>query len=630
MRILPAVNVPAPPGPVKTGPDSWSFSVWAPHCGAVNLQLYDPQTQVLPMQPDPSRSRAGWWIAEASGLRHSQRYGVVTGRHTRPDPASHWQPDGVHWPSALVDHDAFTWTESGFVPPRQDELIVYELHVGCFTRGGGFDSAVARLDHLAKLGVNAIEVMPVAQCPGDRNWGYDGVSLYAVQQSYGGPMAFKRFVDACHARGMAVILDVVYNHLGPEGNYLSEFGPYFSNKIRTPWGEAVNFDGPDSDPVRDFFIANAIHWFENYRIDGLRLDAVHAIHDERPLHFLAQLSLAVHRYAAKKPFTPLLIAETHANDPALVTPVAAGGYGMDAAWSDDHHHSLHSMLTGERQGYYVDYGSLDQVAATLARGFYFCGQFSRWNGRAHGLPADHLPGETFVVFNQTHDMVGNRPGSERLSSLAPREAQYPAAALLLLGPYIPMLFMGEEWGETAPFFYFTDHGDPGLARAVRFGRTREFAGFGWKKKPPDPQKDATFLDSKLDWSKLEQPESAGLLRWTQELIRLRREHPALRGCDRSGLRVWPFCGGNVLVFERAAAGLRCVVVCNCSNTEQAFDITALLGKETMGKALLLAGSQEERFGGPGQRDGPGITAESIDAFWCGIVEISEINGRQMN
>ena len=516
------------PRPVEIGPQriagGWSFTVWVPLAKRLILEL--PGSGVGPLGLRPDREEPGYWRAEVEGLPEGALYGFrVDDGPLRPDPASSLQPRGVHEPSALVDHGTYCWRCPTFRPPDMRDIIFYELHVSAFTPEGTFDAAISRLDDLAELGVTAVEVMPVSQFPGSRNWGYDGAHPFSVQNTYGGPAGFKRFVDACHERGLAVILDVVYNHLGPEGNYLAEFGPYFSARYTTPWGQAINFDGPHSSGVRNFFVQNALFWFRHYRIDGLRLDAVHSIHDQGPRHILRELAEARDSFAQETGRRPLLIAESHLNHPGLVEPHARNGMGLDAMWSDDFHHSLHAFLTGERNGFYADFGSLEHVADTVEHGFAYEGQISTYWKRAQGVPGRHLPASALVNYLQTHDMTGNRPHGERLSTLVGFERAKAAAALLLLTPYVPLLFMGEEYAEDRPFLYFVSHGDQSLSEAVWAGRKREFAAFAWSvgcADTRDPQDPETFRCSTLDWGKRGAGLHARMLAFYRECIRLRR------------------------------------------------------------------------------------------------------------
>jgi maltooligosyltrehalose trehalohydrolase len=452
----------------------------------------------------------------------------LDGAEPLPDPRSVRQPFGSQGASRTYDHGAFAWTDRGWRGGPLHGSVIYELHVGTFTPEGTFDAAVARLDHLRDLGVDTVELMPVAAFPGRHGWGYDGINLWAVHEPYGGPDGLKRFVDACHARRLAVVLDVVYNHVGV-GNRLSEFGPYFTEAHVTPWGPAVNLDQPGSDEVRDFIVGNALMWLRDYHLDGLRLDAVHALEDRRALHLLEELAAEVQALAALLNRELVLIAESDANDPRLVTSREAGGYGLTAQWSDDFHHAVHAAITGERQGYYCDFGSLAALAKTLTKVFFHDGSWSAFRGRTHGRQVDvfRVPAHRFLGYLQDHDQVGNRAVGDRISALATPELVKVGAGLVLTAPFTPMLFMGEEWGAGTPWQYFTDHPDPGLARAVAEGRRAEFAAHGWAGGVPDPQDEATFLHSKLDWAEVGREPHAGLLAWYRELIALRRGRPEL-------------------------------------------------------------------------------------------------------
>jgi maltooligosyltrehalose trehalohydrolase len=416
--------------------------------------------------------------------------------------------------------------------------VIYELHIGTFSPEGTFDGVIGRLEHLAGLGVTHVELMPVAEFPGVRGWGYDGVDLWAPHHAYGGPDGLKRLVDACHARGLAVLLDVVYNHLGPSGNYLGRFGPYFTSRFRTPWGDAMNFDGAGSDEVRRFVCDNARMWLRDYHVDGLRLDAVHAIADGSAVHILEQLAQEVEKLAASLGRHLVLIAESNLNDPRIVQPPSAGGYGIDAQWNDDFHHALHTVLTGERHGYYADFGRLADLATAFRRGFVYAGEYSVFRDRRHGRPAIGVSGNRFVVSAQNHDQVGNRALGERASLLMSEGRLHIAAALLLTSPFVPMLFQGEEWGASTPFLYFTDHAEPELVEAVRKGRCQEFAAFGWDPTAvPDPQARDTFERSRLDWGERRREPHARLLDWHRRLIALRRRSPALTDGDLARVRV---------------------------------------------------------------------------------------------
>jgi len=435
----------------------------------------------------------------------------------------------VHGPSRLVDHAAFAWTDDGWeggVPLA--EAVIYELHVDTFCPEATYEGVIPRLDHLVDLGVTAVELLPVAEYPGRWGWGYDGVDLYAPNSVDGGPEGLKRLVDACHAKGLSVIFDVVYNHLGPSGNYLGEYGPYFTDRYGTPWGEAVNLDGADSDPVRDFVLDNALMWLRDYHADGLRLDAVHAIVDTSATHILEELAGRVDGLGAETGRARFLIAESDLNDPRVVADREVGGFGIDAQWSDDFHHALHAALTGERAGYYADFGSIGHLAKAMRQAFVYDGSYSTHRRRRHGRTPVGIPSTRFLGYLQNHDQVGNRAMGERSSSLLSDGLLRVAAALVLLGPAVPMLFQGEEWGASTPFLYFTDHDDPELGKAVTEGRRREFASFGWDPSDvPDPQDPETFRRSKLDWDEVARPPHVGLLDWHRRLIALRRSTPVL-------------------------------------------------------------------------------------------------------
>jgi maltooligosyltrehalose trehalohydrolase len=427
-----------------------------------------------------------------------------------------------------VDHDEFEWTDKLWKGRPLAGSVVYEMHTGTFTPEGTFESAIARLDHIVDLGVTTVELMPVAEFSGERGWGYDGVDLYAPHHAYGGPEGLKRLVDACHSRGLAVLLDVVYNHLGPAGNYLREFGPYFTDRYSTPWGEAINFDGAFSHEVRAFFIDNALMWLRDYHFDGLRIDAVHAIVDTSATHLLEELASRVMELEGHLDRKLTLIAESDLNDPRIVTPRSAGGQGIDGQWSDDFHHALHGLLTGERDGYYADFGSVSHVATALTNAYVYAGEYSPFRKRVHGRPPVGLSGHRFLGYLQNHDQIGNRAAGDRSSMLVSHDLLKVGAALVITAPFTPMLFMGEEWGASSPFLYFTAHKDPALGRAVSDGRRREFEAFGWNPADvPDPQAAETFERSKLVWDEIDEQPHADLLEWHKELLRLRASTPAL-------------------------------------------------------------------------------------------------------
>jgi maltooligosyltrehalose trehalohydrolase len=505
--------------PIREG--GWNFAVWAPKHERIDLHLPGNRPEFIPMR----RDGIGYHSVVVGNLQAGGKYFYRFGdSHERPDPASRRQPDGVHGPSELVDLRDFEWTDRDWKGVALEDSVFYELHVGTFSREGAFAALLAALDELAALGVTTIEIMPIAQFPGSRNWGYDGAYPFAVQNSYGTPRDLQRFVNATHSRGLAVALDVVYNHLGPEGNYLSEYGPYFTDRYKTPWGAALNFDGPDSDEVRHFFIENALYWLENFHIDALRLDAIHGIFDASAFPFLAELSKEVEAFAVGAGRTISLVAESDLNDSRVLRSRCDGGLGMASQWSDDFHHSVHTLLTGEKSGYYEDFGEMRHLAGTLKQGWYYTGQYSRHRRRRHGNRPPPFKGSNYVVCTQNHDQVGNRALGERLSSLVNFESLKLAAGVNLLSPFVPLLFMGEEYGETAPFLYFTSHGDPNLAEAVRGGRAEEFQAFRWEGQIPDPQAESTFARSRLNRNLVREEPHRTLLRFYQKLLRFRSDY----------------------------------------------------------------------------------------------------------
>ncbi|AGK80922.1 malto-oligosyltrehalose trehalohydrolase [Streptomyces microflavus] len=511
------------------------FEVWAPEADTVVLEAAEVR---YPMERDPLRE--GWWSAGAEAV-DGDRYGFrVDDGPLLPDPRSRRQPDGPDGPSAVVDQGAYAWRE-GWAGRRLTRAVLYELHVGTYTPEGTFDAAAARLGHLAELGVTHVSLMPVCPFPGTNGWGYEGVSLWAVHEPYGGPEGLKRFVDTAHGLGLGVILDVVHNHLGPSGNYLPAFGPYFTDTHHTPWGAAVNLDAPGSDEVRAFLLGSALAWLRDYRLDGLRLDAVHALADTRALTFLEELSTAVDALAVELGRPLGLIAESDLCDPRTTTPRPAGGLGLHAQWNDDFHHALHTALTGESQGYYADFARapLAALAKTVTSAFFHNGTWSSFRGRTHGRPVDvtRSPAHRFVGYAQTHDQIGNRALGDRLAASLSPGLQACAATLVLTGPFTPMLFMGEEWGARTPWQFFTDHTDPELAEAVRNGRRREFGAHGWAEEEiPDPQDPATRDRSCLDWSEPEREPHARLLDWYRRLIALRRTLPDLHDPDLASVK----------------------------------------------------------------------------------------------
>ncbi len=550
------------------------FIVWAPFAERVEVHLTASDERVLPLKKDGK----GYHRAIAENVAPGSLYLYrLDGTTERPDPASRFQPQGVHGPSQVVDTH-FPWQDGGWAGLLLEDYIIYELHTGTFTAEGTFTAIIPHLDMLREMGITALELMPVAQFPENRNWGYDGVYPFAVQESYGGPEGLKQFVDACHRQGMAVILDVVYNHLGPEGNYLADFGPYFTGRYQTPWGRALNFDGPDSDEVRRFFIENALYWIRKFHIDALRLDALHAILDTSAFSFIEELAFAVHNEAKKMNRKVYLIGESAANNARLIIEAPAGGYGIDAQWSDDFHHAVHVLLTGEKTGYYQDYGKFRQLVKAFEEGFVYSGEYSAYRRHRHGTSSKDIPARRFVVCIQNHDQVGNRAQGDRLIGLVSFEKLKLAAALYLLSPFVPLVFMGEEYGEKAPFPYFTSHSEPALIEAVRRGRREEFAAFRWQGEIPDPQDEATFESAHLNHKLRHESQHRTLFAYYQELIRLRREVPALRNLDKKAMKVVGYDKEKILCLHRWQLASEVVIIYNCGEDESAVSLPVPEGR----------------------------------------------------
>lgn len=569
-------------------PTATTFLVWAPLARQVETHLLDNDTYI-PMQ----RTGDGYFTCTITDITAGTRYRYrLDGEKERPDPTSRSQPDGVHGPSAVVD-PAFAWTDTAWQPPTLRNSVIYELHVGTFTTEGTFEAIIPHLSYLHDLGVTTIQLMPVAQFPGARNWGYDGVQLYAPHHAYGGVTGLKRLVNAAHEHGLAVMLDVVYNHLGPEGNYLWDYGPYFTDRYHSPWGDSVNLDGPHSDPVRRFFIDNAIYWLDQFHIDGLRLDAIHGLFDSTARPFVGELAAAAHDWAARHNRRVQIVAETHHSDRRLTLSREANGLGLDGQWLDDLHHLLHVALTGESDGYYADYQDFRLLPRMLTERFAYTGQYSQVFGRRHGTSARDIPADRFIVATQTHDQIGNRMLGERLTQLTDFDGLKLAAALLVCSPYTPMLFMGEEYGETAPFLYFVSHGDPDLVEAVRKGRAAEFARFNWSAEPPDPQAEATFDRSKLDHRLRQSGQHAMLHALYRDLLALRREHPALTNPHPEATTVYADTDAHIVCIERRDGGQAVRICLN-------FDREAVQVLDLPGEAM--AGWHRIR--------------DSYDAAWC--------------
>jgi maltooligosyltrehalose trehalohydrolase len=577
-------------GATYLGGDRVHFCVWAPSTQTVEVHLVGSNERRLPLQ----REYGGYYQATFEGVKAGSLYFYrLDGNKEHPDPASRFQPQGVHGPSQVVD-SSFAWEDISWPGLPLDNYVIYELHVGTFTPEGTFEAVITHLDELKRSGITAVELMPVAQFPGNRNWGYDGVYPFAAQNSYGGYEGLKRLVNACHQKGMAVLLDVVYNHLGPEGNYLGDFGPYFTRRYSTPWGLALNFDGDESDAVRRFFIENALYWVAECHVDALRLDAIHAILDHSPEPFVEELALAVHHVGERLNRRIHVIAESHLNDARLVRSRELGGYGLDAVWNDDFHHTLHTLLTGERSGYYQDFGKFQHLAKSFREGFVYTGEYAPFWRRRRGVPSRDIPAQRFVVFAQNHDQVGNRVWGERLSHLASFESLKLAAGVVLLSPFIPLLFMGEEYGETAPFQYFISHTDPALIEAVRRGRREEFSAFLGQEEPPDPQDEATFQRAKLNHHLRHDGDHGVLLEFYMELMRLRRELPALANLSKEHLEVTADEGENILFLRRWQQDSQVLAVFNFADASSVIRLPL-----PHGQWRKLLDSAARRWHGPG-------------------------------
>ncbi len=534
-----------------------NFEVWAPNANSLRVKIGETLHAL-------ERREHGFWRGAVEIAAPDTEYWlVIDAGDPVPDPRSAWQPHGIDGPSRIVDHSAFPWTDQAWQPKPLSSAVIYELHVGTFTSSGTFKGVIEHLDHLLELGVTHLELMPVNEFSGRWGWGYDGVDLYAPHHAYGTPDELKDLVNTCHAKGLAVVLDVVYNHFGPAGCHVNKFGPYFTDAYRTPWGSAVNLDHKGSPEVRRFFSDNALMWLRDYHLDGLRLDAVHAFHDRSATHFLEYLSSQVNALASQIGRHLVLIAESDLNDPRIVTSREAGGFGIDAQWSDDFHHALHALLTGERNGYYEDFGSLAQLAKSLQNAYVYDGAYSPYRDRLHGRRTGGLSGHRFLAYSQTHDQIGNRSQGERLCHLLSPERQKIAAALVLTSPFVPMLFQGEEFGASSPFQYFTHHEDPALAKMVSEGRRSEFIAFGWDPNDvPDPQDPATFERSKLNWRDVEREPHASLLRWYKDLIALRKSTSELTDGRMDRVEVNFDERARWLVVKRGKVEIVCNLACN--------------------------------------------------------------------
>ena len=576
------------PGAIYLGDSRCQFVVWAPLAQRVDVHIKAPRERALPLKKDVR----GYHHAVVEGVEPDSLYLYrLDNQKEHPDPASRLQPQGVHGPSQVVD-SRFSWKDDYWAGPPLEDYVIYEVHVGTFTPEGTFDAIIPYLDELKELGITALELMPIAQFPGSRNWGYDGVYPFAVQNSYGKPEDIKRLVNACHQKELAVVLDVVYNHLGPEGNYLRYFGPYFTDRYRVPWGDALNFDGPDSDEVRRFFIENALYWITEFHVDALRLDALHAILDISPRSFQEELAACVHKQAERLNRRVYLIAESALNDSRLTRSPDLGGYGMDAQWNDDFHHSLHALLTGEQTGYYQDFGRLQHLVKAFQEGFVYSGEYSPYFRRKRGTSSKNIPAHRFVVFAQNHDQVGNRMQGERLSQLVSLDRLKLAAGIVLLSPFIPLIFMGEEYGETAPFQYFIDYSTPELIEAVQRGRQEEFAAFQCQGELPHPQDEATFLRSRLNHHLHKTGHHRVILEFYRELIRLRKGIPALACLSKNSMQVMGYEKSQILFVHR------------WSRDDEAITVFKFNSNQASTTLPIRAGQWRKRF-------------DSEDERWCG-------------
>lgn len=578
------------------------FSVWAPEKEEMTLHIVHPFDREFVMNKDDF----GYFSIEVEKTGDGCRYFYKPdGKTDVPDPASHFQPEGVHGPSQVVDHSMFRWKDNSWKSIPLKDLIIYEIHVGTFTREGTFEAIIKRLDELAETGINALELMPVTQFPGSRNWGYDGVFPYSVQNTYGGPEGLKKLVDACHRKGIDVILDIVYNHLGPEGNCFPMYGPYFTDKYKVPWGDAINFDEAWSDGVRDYFSANPGHWLENYHIDGVRVDAIHMNYDSSAEHIWQYTRKRLRESEGIVGRRFLMIAECDFNSPHIIKPSEVGGYDFDAVWLDDFHHSLYVLLHEEGKSRYEDFGSIEQLAKAYKEGFVHSGEYVKFRKRKHGASSAGIPGEKFVVFNQNHDQIGNRVLGERLSMLVGFEKLKIASAAMLMSAYIPMFFMGEEYGDNNPFFYFVSHTDPELVDAVRAGRRKEFEAYKWEVEPPDPQNQSTFNKSRISWNKRYTGSHRILLEWNKALLNLRRSEKALVNTDKNGLTIY-ITGSKTFALLRSSEDEKEAIVCffNLSPDDSNFFMPS--------------------------RQGPWLKLlDSTDARWTDINEFSSISPAEL-
>jgi maltooligosyltrehalose trehalohydrolase len=598
------------------GNDTAEFRVWAPNLTNLAVRILGERPRTIPMMRSLNSEDSEFVATVPHVSAGTDYYYVLDGERERPDPVSRWQPHGVHGPSRIVNPASFQWSDQGWSGVPLKDFIIYEFHTGTFTGEGTFESVIPRLPYLRDLGITALEIMPVPEVPGNRNWGYDGASLYAPQSSYGGPDGLKKLVDGCHQHGLAVVLDVVYNHLGPEGNYLPEFAPCFTDAYHTPWGKAINFDGPGSDGIRRFIIDNALYWLTEFHVDALRLDAIHGIYDFGARHVLDELADAFQSQVRQLKRQAWLIAESDLEDVRIINPRSKGGYALDAQWHDDFHHALYALLTSEPEGFLMDFGALGDLSKSICDGFVFDWRYSRYRQRHHGSSSIDRPGEQFVGFIQNHDQVANTSRGRRLASLVSAGAQKLASVLTLCSPFLPLLFMGEEYGETAPFFYFTSFEDRGLADAVRDGRKRELGSHYSESDFADPQALTTFERCKLNWSKTAASPHAEMLRLYRDLISLRKQHASLGNCRKDLTEIQIDENAKTFVMKRTdPAGSSTLLIFNFSAEARRVTIA---GDSQSWRLLLWTGGQV--YGGsPGPRPpetlAPGsMLAVSLAAF----------------
>lgn len=565
------------------------FRVWAPNLANLAVRILGESPRTVPMTRSLNPEESDFVATVPNVSEGSDYFYVLEGDRERPDPVSRWQPHGVHGPSRIVNPASFDWSDQGWAGIPLKDFIIYEFHPGTFTAEGTFESVIPRLPYLRDLGITAIEIMPVAEVPGNRNWGYDGASLYAPQSSYGGPDGMKKLVNACHQHGLAVVLDVVYNHLGPEGNYLPEFAPCFTDAHHTPWGKTINYDGPGSDGIRRFIIENALYWLTEFHVDALRLDAIHGIYDFGARHVLDELANAFEAQTQHLGRQAWLIAESDLDDVRIINPRSKGGYALDAQWHDDFHHALYAFLTGQREGFLVDFGALGDLSKSIRDGFVFDWKYSRYRQRHHGNSSTDRPGEQFVGFIQNHDQIANTSRGKRLASLVSKGEQKLAAVLTLCSPFLPLLFMGEEYAETAPFFYFTSFEDQHLANAVREGRKKELGSHYSESDFADPQAVTTFERCKLDWSKTATSPHVEMLRLFRDLMSLRKQHASLGNCRKDLTEIQVDEKAKTFVMKRYdPAGSSALLIFNFSAEAQSFPIA---GNSQPRRLLLWTGDQ---------------------------------------